>query len=119
MKNNYLLAILSAILLWLAWPPIPYTSILLFIGFVPLLIAIENVIRGDYKKKGRKVFGLAFLTGLIWNTASIYWVYNAMNAFLDAFSSFMISLIPTLLSNEKAKQYLIEFYGAYFLLDSL
>jgi len=94
MKNNYLLASLSAILLWLAWPPIPYTSFLLFIGFVPLLISVENVIRGDYKKKGRKIFGLAFLTGVIWNTASIYWVYNAMHAYLDAFTSFMISLIP-------------------------
>jgi len=94
MKNNYLLATLSAILLWIAWPPIPYTSFLLFIAFVPLLIAVENVIRGDYKKKGKKIFGLAFLTGLIWNTASIYWVFNAMHAYLDAFTSFMISLIP-------------------------
>jgi apolipoprotein N-acyltransferase len=94
MKNNYLLAFLSAFLLWLAWPPIPYTSILLFIGFVPLLIAVENVIRGDYKKKGRKIFGLAFLTGVVWNTGSIYWVYNAMHAYLDAFTSLMIALIP-------------------------
>ncbi|WFB64441.1 apolipoprotein N-acyltransferase [Sphingobacterium sp. WM] len=94
MKNNYFLSILSAALLWLAWPPIPYTSFLLFIAFVPLLIAVENIIRGDYKHKGRKVFGFAFLTGVIWNTASIYWVYNAMNAFLGAFPSFMISLIP-------------------------
>ncbi|WP_099372465.1 apolipoprotein N-acyltransferase [Sphingobacterium sp. 1.A.5] len=94
MKNNYFLAFLSAFLLWLAWPPIPYTSILLFVGFVPLLIAVENVIRGDFKKKGRKIFGLAFLTGVVWNTASIYWVYNAMHAYLDAFTSLMIALIP-------------------------
>ena len=94
MKNNYLLACLSAFLLWLAWPPIPYTSIFLFVGFVPLLVAVENVIRSDYKNKGRKVFTLAFVTGVIWNTASIYWVYNAMHAYLDAFTSLMISLIP-------------------------
>ena len=94
MRNNYLLALLSAFILWLAWPPIPYSSVLLFIGFVPLLVAIEQVIRGDYKNKGRKVFGLAFLTCFVWNTASIYWVYNAMNAFLDAFPSLMVALVP-------------------------
>ncbi|WP_293934641.1 apolipoprotein N-acyltransferase [Sphingobacterium sp. UBA6645] len=94
MKSNYLLALLSAFLLWLAWPPIPYTAILLLVAFVPLLIAVEQTIRGDYKNKGRKVFALAFLTGVVWNTASIYWVYNAMNAFLDAMPSLLISLIP-------------------------
>ena len=88
------MAIGSAVLLWLAWPPIPYTSVLLFVAFVPLLIAVEQVIRGDYKNKGRKIFGLAFLTGVIWNTASIYWVYNSMNAVLNAFASLMIALIP-------------------------
>lgn len=94
MKNNYLLALLSSILLWLSWPPMPYTSVLLFIAFIPLLTAIENVIRGNQKNKGRKIFTLAFLTGLIWNTAAIYWVYNAMNAYLNPATSFLISLIP-------------------------
>lgn len=72
----------------------PYTSVLLFVAFIPLLIAIEEVIRGNHKNKGRKIFTLAFLTGLIWNTASIYWVYNAMNAYLDTVTSFLIALIP-------------------------
>ncbi|MEI5985454.1 MULTISPECIES: apolipoprotein N-acyltransferase [Sphingobacterium] len=94
MRNNYLLALLSAFLLWLAWPPIPYSSVLLFIGFVPLLVAIEQVMRGNYKRKGSKVFGLAFFTGFVWNTASIYWVYNAMNAFLPALPSLFVALIP-------------------------
>lgn len=94
MKKNILLALLSAIILWLAWPPIPYSSILLLIGFVPLLIAIENIIRGQYTKKGSKIFWISFLTGLIWNTASIYWVFNAMNAFLPTAVSFLIALIP-------------------------
>lgn len=94
MKQNYLLALLSAFILWLAWPPIPYTSILLLIGFVPLLIAIENIIRGNYSNKGRKVFWTAFLTGFVWNTASIYWVFNAMNSFLPTFVSLLIALIP-------------------------
>ena len=94
MRNNYLLALLSAFILWLAWPPIPYSSVLLLIGFVPLLVAIEQVLRSDYKKKGRKVFALAFLTGLVWNTASIYWVYNAMHANLNAAASLFIAMVP-------------------------
>ncbi|ERJ58233.1 apolipoprotein N-acyltransferase [Sphingobacterium paucimobilis] len=94
MKQNYLLAITSAFILWLAWPPIPYTGILLLAAFVPLLVAIENIIRGNYEKKGAKIFQLAFLTGFLWNTASIYWVFNAMNAFLPTAVSLFIALIP-------------------------
>lgn len=94
MKNNYLLALLSAFLLWLAWPPIPYTSPLLLVAFVPLLLAIEQIMRGPYSKKGRKIFWLAFLTGFVWNTASIYWVYNAMSANLPGPVALLISLIP-------------------------
>lgn len=94
MKQNYLLALVSAFILWLAWPPIPFTGILLLIGLVPLLVATENVIRGSYSKKGNKIFLLAFLTGFVWNTASIYWVFNAMNAFLPTLVSLFIALIP-------------------------
>lgn len=94
MKQNYLLALLSAFILWLAWPPIPYSSPLLLVGFLPLLIAIENIIRGDFKNKGKKVFLTAFLTGFLWNTASIYWVFNSLNAFLSVGVSLLIALIP-------------------------
>jgi len=94
-KNNYLLALLSAFLLWLGWPPIPYSSVLLFIGFLPLLIALENIIRNDtIKKKGKKIFLTAGLTAVIWNTASIYWVYNSISAVMPPFAAILISLIP-------------------------
>lgn len=94
MKQHYLLALLSALILWLGWPPIPYSSPLLFLGFVPLLIAIERIMRGDYRQKGKKIFWLSFFTGFVWNTASIYWVYHAMHAFLPAYVSLLIALIP-------------------------
>lgn len=94
MRNNYLLAMLSGFLLWFSWPPIPYTSFVLFGAFIPLLVAIEKVIRSDEKNRGRRVFLLAFITGVLWNTASIYWVYNAMNAYLSMAASLLISLIP-------------------------
>ncbi|WP_433863085.1 apolipoprotein N-acyltransferase [Sphingobacterium thalpophilum] len=95
MKNNYLLALFSAFLLWLGWPPIPYSSVLLFIGFIPLLLALENIIQHDsMTKKGRKIFLVAGLTALIWNTASIYWVYNSISSVMPAFAAVLISLIP-------------------------
>ncbi|TYP96126.1 apolipoprotein N-acyltransferase [Sphingobacterium allocomposti] len=94
MKQNYALALGSAFLLWLAWPPVPYSSPLLFVGFVPLLVAIENIIRGTYTRKGRKIFWISFFTGFLWNTASIYWVYNSMNAYLSGYVALLISLIP-------------------------
>lgn len=94
MRQNYLLALFSAFILWLAWPPIPYSSLLLLVGFVPLLVAIENIIRGTYTKKGTKIFWTAFITGFAWNTASIYWVFNAMSAFIPTGMALLISLIP-------------------------
>jgi len=72
----------------------PYTGLLLLVGFVPLLLAVEQIMRGNYSHKGRKVFWTAFLTGFVWNTASIYWVFNAMNAFLPTAVSLLIALIP-------------------------
>ncbi len=77
MAKNILYALVSAIIMWLAWPPIPYTAILLLIGLFPLLVAVENIHYADTAKKGRKVFLLSGLTFLTWNTASIYWIWNA------------------------------------------
>lgn len=94
MKKNILLAFLSAFLLWLAWPPIPHTSPLLLIAFVPVLFAIEDIISGNYNKKGLNVFLIGCLTALVWNTASIYWVFNAMNAVMPSAVAALISLIP-------------------------
>lgn len=94
MKDKYTWALLSSFLLWLGWPPMPYTAPLLLVAFVPLLIAIEGVILDNSTKKGKKVFLLAGFTALIWNTASIYWVYNAISAVMPAYVAIFISLIP-------------------------
>ncbi|WP_257667706.1 apolipoprotein N-acyltransferase [Parapedobacter tibetensis] len=94
MRTNYLLALLSAFLLWVAWPPIPYTAPLLWVGFVPLLLAMEDVMRGQYRKKGTKIFLLGGSTGLLWNTASIYWVFNSLDAVMPVYAAAFVSLIP-------------------------
>jgi apolipoprotein N-acyltransferase len=93
MKKNLPLAILSGLLLWIAWPPTPYSTFLLFIGFVPMLLAIENIIKSDKPKKGRQVFNLAFIGFFIWNSLSVYWVYNALKIVGDLVAV-PITLIP-------------------------
>jgi len=97
-KKNYLLALLSAFILWLAWPPHLWLAPLLLIGLVPLFIALNHTIDQKLKKTGKRVFLTAGLTFLVWNTASIYWVYNAISAsntgFIGAVVSLLVSLIP-------------------------
>jgi len=93
MKKNILLSVLSGLLLWIAWPPSQYTSFLLFAGFVPMLIAMENIIQSQTPKKGKKIFHITFLGFFIWNTLCIYWVYNSLKM-VGGLVAVPISLIP-------------------------
>ena len=94
MKKNYQLALLSAFLLWLAWPPIPFTAIILIVALVPLLQAAENIIQSEEKKKGRLIWRIAIICFFIWNTACIYWVFNSLNAVMPAWLAIIIAQIP-------------------------
>jgi len=94
MKRNYQLALLSAFLLWFAWPPIPYTSIILLFALVPVLLATENIIGTQAKNRGKFIFRTAFLCFFAWNTASIYWVFNSLDSAMPTWVAAIISLIP-------------------------
>jgi apolipoprotein N-acyltransferase len=93
MKKNILLSIFSGLLLWLAWPPMHYTTFFLFFGFVPMLIVIENIIGSTSAKKGKQIFSVTFLGFFIWNTLCIYWVYNALKI-VGEIVAIPITLIP-------------------------
>jgi apolipoprotein N-acyltransferase len=93
MKKNILLSVLSGLLLWIAWPPTPYSSFLLFVGFVPMLVAIENIIQSKSTRKGKQIFNVTFLGFFIWNTLCIYWVYNSLKE-IGPLVALPISLIP-------------------------
>jgi apolipoprotein N-acyltransferase len=93
MKKNILLSLFSGLLLWLAWPPMHYTTVFLFFGLVPMLIAIENIIKSTSTKKGKQIFNVTFLGFFVWNTLSIYWVYNALK-FVGEVVAVPISFIP-------------------------
>jgi apolipoprotein N-acyltransferase len=93
MKKSILLSLFSGLLLWVAWPPTHYTTCLLFVGLVPMLLAIENIIGSDLTKKGKKIFGVTFLGFFVWNTLCVFWVYNALKMIGDVVA-IPISFIP-------------------------
>lgn len=72
--SNLLLVLLSGLLLGLAWYNV---SLLLFVGFVPLFLAVSNVHHSDSRKKGLKIWGLSYLGFFVWNIVATWWVYNA------------------------------------------
>ena len=93
MKKNIPLSILSGLLLWIAWPPTSYTTFLLFVGLVPMLLAMENIIQSNSAKKGKLIFNTTFLGFFIWNTLCIYWVYNSLKT-IGPLIAVPITLIP-------------------------
>ena len=97
MKKNHLLALLSAFLMWLAWPPNVFFAPLLLIGLVPLLVALSNITQEQSSKTGKRVFLTAGITFLVWNTASIYWVFNAINTFNAGLTGTLIALLVSLI----------------------
>ncbi|MFT7429039.1 MAG: apolipoprotein N-acyltransferase, partial [Nonlabens sp.] len=72
--TSILLALLSAILLWLGWPTYGFAGLLL-IAFVPLLLSEKRIRSSSTKRKAGKVFLHSYLTFFIWNIATTYWLY--------------------------------------------
>ncbi|WP_298894533.1 apolipoprotein N-acyltransferase [uncultured Psychroserpens sp.] len=94
--NRILLVIISGILLALGWPTYGF-PLLLFIGFVPLLLAERRLRFSDTKRKGLAIFGLAYLAFFIWNITTTSWLRHA-SLFGACFAVFVnTALMATLL----------------------
>ncbi len=65
-----MLSLLSGILLWAAWPVSPFTG-LIFTGFIPLLWLHQQE-----TKKARFIYSV-YLSMLVWNIGTTWWVCNA------------------------------------------
>lgn len=74
MNKRIILATLSGLLLGLSWPTYGL-ALLVFIGFVPLLIAEHEIRSSDSSKKNRKVFITGYITFLIWNSITTWWIW--------------------------------------------
>ena len=80
-------SLLSAALLYIAWPPIPLSPVLL-VAFVPILLA-ESFLR-----RGRWLL-LVLVCLLLWNSLSTFWIYNLIGwAFVVHLANSLIFTIP-------------------------
>ena len=119
--RNLFLALISGGLLTAAWPTWGIAP-LIFIGFVPLLLLEGRIAQGE---KGR-LFGLSFLTFLVWNTATTWWVWNAtpaatlawiLNALFMAIVFFVFHLTKKKVCNNPwGNFFLIPYWMAFELL---
>lgn len=91
-------SVVSGLLLALGWPTHGF-PILLFFGFVPILLAEHQISQAPLlKKKGWKIFGISYLSFLIWNAIGIWWLHYAQefNADGELQNSWISYLFPTL-----------------------
>ncbi len=74
-----ILSLFSAVLLSISWPTygIP---LFIFFALVPLLMAEHQITKfSNIKNKGWAVFGLSYLTFIIWNIVTTGWLYGSKN----------------------------------------
>nr|WP_321233371.1 apolipoprotein N-acyltransferase [uncultured Psychroserpens sp.] len=93
--NRTLLALLSGIILALGWPTYGF-PLLLFVAFVPLLLAEQQLRLSNVKRKGLKIFGLSYITFVIWNLITTSWLRFA-DVFGASFAVFVNSALMALL----------------------
>ena len=116
------LAILSGLLVAAAWPTRGFTP-LIFIAFVPLIF-LQDYIGDDSNDDKGNIFGLSFLTFLVWNSLTTWWVWNSTAAGAVAMlllnSSFMATTFwlyhytrKKIFNNKKGFFLLILFFLAF------
>jgi len=79
MYKNYLLALLSGILLAISWPTDGF-PLFIFIAFVPLLIAENNLRQTNKKYKNLHSFLTSYAGFLLWNVYTTWWIWNSTAA---------------------------------------
>ncbi|MFC6858609.1 apolipoprotein N-acyltransferase [Zunongwangia atlantica] len=93
--KNFILAILSGLLLAFGWPVNGF-PLLLFFGFAPLLLAEFNIRNSKAKFIKWKVFGISYLAFFIWNLLTTYWIYFSTpfgGAFAVLANSLLMSIV--------------------------
>ena len=93
-KNNWVLALLSGVLLAVSWPNSPFTF-LIFFSFVPLFILEKR-----NRQNGRGYFFPQLLLAfLIWNLLTTWWIWHAspVGAILAILLNAAIMTLPWLM----------------------
>ncbi|TDU34433.1 apolipoprotein N-acyltransferase [Gelidibacter sediminis] len=89
--KNFLLALLSGFILAFGWPTYGF-PLLLFIGFVPLLLAEHRIRTSKLRWKKLAVFGLSYTAFAIWNYITTNWLQYA-----DVFGASFAILVNSML----------------------
>ncbi len=92
-----ILSLLSAVMLSISWPTygIPF---FIFFALVPLLILEHDISKfSNMRKKGLTIFGLSYLTFVIWNIVTTGWLYGARNP--DGTHSLFAVVVPVVLNS--------------------
>lgn len=72
----FVLMLLSGLLLTAAWPVNGFSP-LLFVAWVPLLVAGNRMLQQPEKYKNKHFFFYSFITVFVWNLGVTWWVYFA------------------------------------------
>ncbi len=88
------LTTLSGVLLSLGFPPIPLTT-LMFIGFIPLLLAEQEIAESGEGRTWIRVFKYTYHTFVVWNILTTYWVANTA-FFAGVFAIWVNSLLMSI-----------------------
>jgi apolipoprotein N-acyltransferase len=96
-KNKHvaylLLSLLSATLFVLAFQPFKLLP-LAFVGFIPLFV-LEHKIRSEQANSKLWLFIYVWLSFLLWNIGSVWWIWNASAG--GAIAAFIINSLPMVL----------------------
>lgn len=117
------LAVLSGLLLSASWPVNGFTP-LIFIAFVPLLFLQETISSVENTHKNGNIFLLSFLSFIIWNTLTTWWIWNStsvgsiaafvLNALLMATVFWLFHFTKTQLQNNNKGNLILIFFWMSF-----
>lgn len=88
-KQRYLLSILSGLLMSVAFPYTGSLFPLVFIAWVPLLLVEHNIYREKYRST--KVLLHAYITFVIYNLGSTYWIFFAKGGETGAIMAYLLN----------------------------
>jgi apolipoprotein N-acyltransferase len=110
-----LLSIVSALLLSAAWPPWGFSP-LIFVAFLPLLL-VQHIVSSDNRLRARHLFVYAYLTFVIWNVATTWWIWNSSaGGAVLAFLANSLLMAVVFLVFHKVKRNLPERLGNFVLI---
>ena len=120
MYKNYFLSILTGLLLALAWPTYGF-SLLLFVAFVPLLIAEKSIRANSKKHNNLHTFFSTYIGFLIWNVMTTWWIWNSTHEgaiFAFVVNSLLMTLVFQLyhaIAKRKPKRFSLIFLVAIWI----